>query len=596
MAHKEPPSAKYTGGKQLVGSEDTAVTLKDTHAEKTFGLPFNEKVSGQITNNFQVSSSRRVRLPGSKLLFVKTLAGRTITVETEPSVNVQSVKVKIERKLGFPVDKQYLLFEGKRLENGRPLCEYNIPTESVLYLVPTSGMQIFVKTRTEKTISLETKPSDTILDLKEIIQNKEGIPADQQRLMFAGKELEDQYTLSNYNIQNESTLHMLLRVRDGMPIFVKTLTGKTLTIKVEPSDTILVLKEIIQEKEGFPADQQRLMFAGKELEDQYTLSNYNIQNESTLHMLLRVRDGMPIFVKTLTGKTLTIKVEPSDTILVLKEIIQEKEGFPADQQRLMFAGKELEDQYTLSNYNIQNESTLHMLLRVRDGMPIFVKTLTGKTLTIKVEPSDTILVLKEIIQEKEGFPADQQRLMFAGKELEDQYTLSNYNIQNESTLHMLLRVRDGMPIFVKTFTGKTTTFKVEPSDTILVLKEKVQEKEGFPADQQRLILAGKELEDQYTLSNYNIQNESTLHMLLRVRDGMPIFVKTLTGKTLTIKVEPSDTILVLKEMIQEKEGFPADQQRLFFAGKELKDQYTLSNYNIQNESTLVMFLRLRDAQ
>ena len=596
MAHKEPPSAKYTGGKQLVGSEDTAVTLKDTHAEKTFGLPFNEKVSGQITNNFQVSSSRRVRLPGSKLLFVKTLAGRTITVETEPSVNVQSVKVKIERKLGFPVDKQYLLFEGKRLENGRPLCEYNIPTESVLYLVPTSGMQIFVKTRTEKTISLETKPSDTILDLKEIIQNKEGIPADQQRLMFAGKDLEDQYTLSNYNIQNESTLHMLLRVRDGMPIFVKTLTGKTLTIKVEPSDTILVLKEIIQEKEGFPADQQRLMFAGKDLEDQYTLSNYNIQNESTLHMLLRVRDGMPIFVKTLTGKTLTIKVEPSDTILVLKEIIQEKEGFPADQQRLMFAGKDLEDQYTLSNYNIQNESTLHMLLRVRDGMPIFVKTLTGKTLTIKVEPSDTILVLKEIIQEKEGFPADQQRLMFAGKDLEDQYTLSNYNIQNESTLHMLLRVRDGMPIFVKTLTGKTLTIKVEPSDTILVLKEIIQEKEGFPADQQRLMFAGKDLEDQYTLSNYNIQNESTLHMLLRVRDGMPIFVKTLTGKTLTIKVEPSDTILVLKEMIQEKEGFPADQQRLFFAGKELKDQYTLSNYNIQNESTLVMFLRLRDAQ
>ena len=191
MAHKEPPSAKYTGGKQLVGSEDTAVTLKDTPAEKTFGLPFNEKVSGQITNNFQVSSSRRVRLPGSKLLFVKTLAGRTITVETEPSVNVQSVKVKIERKLGFPVDKQYLLFEGKRLETGRPLCEYNIPTESVLYLAPTSGMHIFVKMRTEKTISLETEPSNTILDLKEIIQDKEGIPADQQRLIFADEEVED---------------------------------------------------------------------------------------------------------------------------------------------------------------------------------------------------------------------------------------------------------------------------------------------------------------------------------------------------------------------------------------------------------------------
>lgn len=164
------------------------------------------------------------------------------------------------------------------------------------------------------------------------------------------------------------------------------------------------------------------------------------------------------------------------------------------------------------------------LLQPAKPVTVEVKGLQGARLHTTVSPSTTIWQMKEMIEREWRISRYQQRLSQqpAGTPLilQDNNSLASYGIYYDTTLVLLQTQPRQMDIFVKDIKNQTMTYTVQPTDTVLQLKTKINTRQGIPVQQQRLTYDSKNLENHHTLEHYNVQPKSTIFLLLQLRGGV----------------------------------------------------------------------------
>ncbi|XP_077251976.1 polyubiquitin 11-like [Tasmannia lanceolata] len=205
---------------------------------------------------------------------------KTITFSVKSSDKISYIKALFREKEGLPANRQAeLLFARNNLQDSQTLDDYDIKKDSVLD-IDIVGMQIFVKIpSTGKKVALEVMSGDTIQNVKDKIQEEEGIPSKQQTIIYAGRSHEDNQTLAAYNIPMEATLHM---------VFLKQYNGESITLEVEGSNTTDQVIAKFQEKMGETTPVLCLIFGRKPLQHDLTLSDYGIDKNSIIYVVYRI--------------------------------------------------------------------------------------------------------------------------------------------------------------------------------------------------------------------------------------------------------------------------------------------------------------------
>ena len=319
---------------------------------------------------------------------------------------------------------------------------------------------------------------------------------------------------------------------DGTEVVIQPVMAEMTRLTVKPDDSLEKLRAQVQDKEGIPPHKQQALM------DHHILRDYSVHQKTSLYLHLKP-PAMQIFIKMSDGRKIVLEVEESYSIEKVKAIVEKKKGISLDQQLLIFAEQKLKDGLTLSDYNIQNGSTVDLLQKT-----LLVKMDAKQRISLAVEPSDSIEKVKAKIQNKAGIPSEEQHLSFGHKDLDDACTISDYNIQEGSILHLDRHSRGSMHIYVKMQNGKTITLVVQPNSSIYKVKLKIQDEEGIPPDQQRLMYILKELEDGRTLDDYNIHDESTLYLTVRRESGLQVVVLMPGEQTFPLAVETNDCIKI----------------------------------------------------
>ena len=392
-----------------------------------------------------------------------SLYGEIFSIYILPTHTINSVKGLIHDKEGIGKEYQILLLNGKKLEDDKTCEFYNIVNGSKLFLfineqsLKNDDIKINIKERAHyQNFFINAKPKDTIKIIKEKIHKDHLIytPIERIKLVYKQMDLKDERTLYSYGIV-ENLEYSSFR-RNNIPefniydapenSFLINVHSKNeiFNIFIESSQTIKELKERIRyNNEIFSLYSEN----NKKLENDSTLLDNGISNQTNLTLKFEPKKGIIIIIRSEFERDLYLDVKTSDSILDIKKEIESHIGINVNNQELYtwikYMRYAMENDKKISDYNIENETDIVLSFKGGKELRIYVKNLDGKTLNLNLNSLYTIDLVKKILKMKEGIDESEQRLVYSGRQLEDHKTLESYNIYNDATFHLVLRLRGG---------------------------------------------------------------------------------------------------------------------------------------------------------
>lgn len=538
------------------------------------------------------------------------------------SHKVAEIKERIFKLKGIKKKKQHLKHNGKLLDSKKSLREQDVTHKSVLVLEsPTKNMistpdldrvsigmlpaklvrsiVLTVKHWKGSAFTVNAIGTEYIDDLKERIAILQSIPIEQQRLAFLGGPVLDDMTLMEQGIIDGSVLAL-----EPMRVLVEMESRKKqLSLVVAMEDKIGTIKKVIATKVKGDTEDMCVMFGGEELNDTKQLSEYGVEHEDVLTV-----ESFKISIMHWSGELFQVGgIHQSDTIHDLKKRIEGVKGVPHARQVLKLNGSVLKDLLRLKDQNVKHRSVI--ILQLPDGnfeapvqgkmsfrflnagassrgssifqestITLKIEHWNGETFSIPAEPTEYLDDLKDRIYSMKQIPVEHQRLQFNGRPLQET-NLKDQGIGDMSTL-ALCKIR----VNIRVPNGNAIVVEVADDDTIQKLKKLVRSKTGIAIEDQCIVIAGEELDDDKTMSDYGIDDDDVLIMenfKVRIMDG--------TGETFEVDtIGHGDTVHHLKTRIWQVKSIAEEQQVLIFKGNTLKDSLRLKDQGVKHRSVLIL--------
>jgi ubiquitin C len=318
-----------------------------------------------------------------------------------------------------------------------------------------------------KTVALDVNCTDTVDQIKSKFSAMEGIDKSAQELFFAGIHLKNADKLADYNITANSSVD--LHVTDGVQISVKIPSvGKTIMLNVKKSNRVADVKAEIEQKAGILKNNQILMYAGRQLEDNQMLSQCDLRNDQPLHVLVSPTDKLRVFVNVGGERTVSLHVKSWYTVADFKLMVETQEGLPACTHILtrtqsgvdvvLTDSKTLQDQSVKNNDILMLKQNNNLVLQQNDNVQVFVRTWEGKTLTMSLKMSNTTEEVMDKIWDRLPIMQDMYYLCYRGRILSSGDTLQKHQVQSNSTIDIRLRNSARVEPKPKQGKGATRTF------------------------------------------------------------------------------------------------------------------------------------------